>query len=55
MRFISSKKKFLGGDYIRLLNNLEEYRKFSSLTQQDFVSFGRSLKKNINAIERRFI
>jgi putative transcriptional regulator len=41
----------LGRDHIKLLNNLEEYRKFSGLTQQELSVLAEVSRKSINAIE----
>ncbi|MEL0261960.1 MAG: helix-turn-helix transcriptional regulator [Flavobacteriaceae bacterium] len=41
----------MGKDHIKLLNNLEAYRKSAGLTQQELSEHAEVSRKSINAIE----
>jgi putative transcriptional regulator len=51
MRWRNTKKKVLGKHHKKLLNNLEERRKSSGLTQQELSLHAEVSRKSINAIE----
>jgi len=51
MRWRNTKKKVLGKHHKKLLNNLEERRKYSGLTQQELSLHAEVSRKSINAIE----